>query len=51
MERPEQIRIVEALILASPEPISAARIGRITKSRATRKLQSLLKQLWQDKHG
>ncbi len=30
MERPEQIRIVEALILASPEPISAARLGRIT---------------------
>ena len=30
MERPGQIRIVEALILASPEPISAARIGRIT---------------------
>ena len=30
MERAEQIRIVEALILASPEPISAARIGRIT---------------------
>ena len=30
MERSQQIRIVEALILACPEPISAARIGRIT---------------------
>ena len=30
MERAEQIRVVEALILASPEPLSAARIGRIT---------------------
>jgi segregation and condensation protein B len=30
MERAEQLRVVEALILASPEPISAARVGRIT---------------------
>ena len=30
MERAEQMRVVEALILACPEPISAARIGRIT---------------------
>ena len=29
MERNEQRRIVEALVLASPEPISAARLGKI----------------------
>ena len=29
MDRAEQRRIVEALVLASPEPISAARIGRL----------------------
>ena len=29
MEREEKRRIVEALILASPEPISAARIAEI----------------------
>ncbi len=30
MERSEQLRVVEALILASPEPLSATRISQIT---------------------
>ncbi len=29
MERPEQLKVIEALVLASPEPLTAARIGRI----------------------
>jgi segregation and condensation protein B len=45
MERAEQIRVVEALILASPEPLSAARIGRITPECNAAQARDLIREL------
>jgi segregation and condensation protein B len=45
MERAEQMRVIEALILASPEPISAARIGHITPECSAALARDLIREL------
>jgi segregation and condensation protein B len=45
MERNQQKRIVESLVLASPEPITASRIAEIVPGCATATVRELLKEL------
>lgn len=45
MERDQQKRIVEALVLASPEPITASRIAEIVPDCTTSTAKELLKEL------
>jgi segregation and condensation protein B len=45
MERDQQKKIVEALVLASPEPISAARIAEIVPGGTPSKAKELVKEL------
>jgi segregation and condensation protein B len=45
MEREEQLRIAEALILAAPEPISAQRLGEIVPGARTAAVRELIDEL------
>ncbi len=45
MERTEQLNVIEALVLASPEPLTAARIGRVVPECNAALVRELIKEL------
>ncbi len=45
MERSEQLKVIEALVLASPEPLTAARIGRVVPECNAALVRELIKEL------
>lgn len=45
MERSEQLKVIEALVLASAEPLTAARIGRVVPECNAKLVRELIKEL------
>ena len=45
MERSEQLKVIEALVLASPEPLTAVRIGRVIPECNAALVRELIKEL------